>query len=81
MTRGVRSSVSLVTVTWATLSASCLNGHPRRSGRARLTEVEGATEADGGMTAVPDAAADAEQQQQRLVGAASASEVGDRISS
>jgi len=39
------------------------------------------TEADGGMTAVPDAAADAEQQQQRLVGAASASEVGDRISS
>jgi len=42
--------------------------------------VEGATEADGGMTAVPDAAADAEQQQ-RLVGAASASEVGDRISS
>ena len=80
MTRGVRSSVSLVTVTWATLSASCLNGHPRRSGRARLTEVEGATEADGGMTAVPDAAADAEQQQ-RLVGAASASEVGDRISS
>ena len=80
MTRGVRSSVSLVAVTWATLSASCLNGHPRRSGRARLTEVEGATEADGGMTAVPDAAADAEQQQ-RLVGAASASEVGDRISS
>jgi len=80
MTRGVRSSVSLVAVTWATLGASCLNGRPRRSGRARLTEVEGATEADGGMTAVPDAAADAEQQQ-RLVGAASASEVGDRISS
>jgi len=80
MTRGVRSSVSLVAVTWATLGASCLNGRPRRSGRARLTEVEGATEADGGMTAVPDAAADAEQQQ-RLVGAASASEVSDRISS
>jgi len=80
MTRGVRSSVSLVAVTWATLGASCLNGRPRRSGRARLTEVEGATEADGGMTAVPDAAADAEQQQ-RLVGAASASEVGNRISS
>ena len=80
MTRGVRSSVSLVAVTWATLGTSCLNGRPRRSGRARLTEVEGATEADGGMTAVPDAAADAEQQQ-RLVGAASASEVGDRISS
>jgi len=80
MTRGVRSSVFLVAVTWATLGASCLNGRPRRSGRARLTEVEGATEADGGMTAVPDAAADAEQQQ-RLVGAASASEVGDRISS
>ena len=80
MTRGVRSSVSLVAVTWATLGASCLNGRPRRSSRARLTEVEGATEADGGMTAVPDAAADAEQQQ-RLVGAASASEVGDRISS
>ena len=80
MTRWVRSSVSLVAVTWATLGASCLNGRPRRSGRARLTEVEGATEADGGMTAVPDAAADAEQQQ-RLVGAASASEVGDRISS
>ena len=80
MTRGVRSSVCLVAVTWATLGASCLNGRPRRSGRARLTEVEGATEADGGMTAVPDAAADAEQQQ-RLVGAASASEVGDRISS
>jgi len=80
MTRGVRSSVSLVAVTWVTLGASCLNGRPRRSGRARLTEVEGATEADGGMTAVPDAAADAEQQQ-RLVGAASASEVGDRISS
>jgi len=80
MTRGVRSSVSLVAVTWATLGASCLNGRPRRFGRARLTEVEGATEADGGMTAVPDAAADAEQQQ-RLVGAASASEVGDRISS
>jgi len=80
MTRGVRSTVFLVAVTWATLGASCLNGRPRRSGRARLTEVEGATEADGGMTAVPDAAADAEQQQ-RLVGAASASEVGDRISS